>query len=239
MLNPFNSLNPSTNLQNLKTLKTLKTLTNNHNELQNLLLSLVYWPITLGYQNKYQLTFWLIQKINLKKKKMFLPYWQSEMLLQCFNRNLSVIVHTPQVFSLVDKTNLTSWTQWRDWNKKNASTLIFGFSTGRCGFKPYETKSFIAGDTLVRAALWFFNRFYKKLSPIKVSFMGENAKFLRYFNRLKPLKNKQLKYKFYSFADVTPIAFNGCRLSHLPRKRYRRHPYQVRKVVQYIKKSKY
>ncbi len=199
---------------------------------------IISWFYYGNIQQEYQLKDYLIQKITLKNYKYILPFWKSEIVFQYFKRNVSIIVHTPRIFSLVEKLNQISVLNWRHWRKINAATLIFGFSTGRCGFKSNETKSFIAIDTLIRAILWFLSRFSKTLSPIKVRFIGHNLKFSRFFNRLLPLNKKKLKYNFYSFSDHTPIPFNGCRLSHLPRKRYRRHAFNVKKIVQYVKKFK-
>lgn len=206
--------------------------TNNSNYFNNLYL-LLTWPQAYGYT---LLDTHFLQKKVLQKKT--LDYWlncKSEMLFRFGKRNSNLVVHTPRTPPLIYKNHLMRRETLRNWKNKNASEMLFGFSAGRCGFKPNETKTFIASDTLVRVALWFITRFLKKLSPVKLRLMGNTNVFRKYLPRFKPKFNKRFKYKIYSIEDATPVPFNGCRLEHMARKRYRRHTYQYRKVVKYIK----
>ena len=198
------------------------------------LLSLIYWPVAFGYNNSTtHLKYWFLQRIRQKKYKKFQIQWKSELLVQAMSRNLNVTLYTPKIFSLVDKKFIMFWEQWRTWHKENHSHLLYSISTGRCGFKPNETKSFIAGDTTIRAGLWLVARNYKKLTPLKLHLAGEKSKLSPYFNRIKLINS------FFTLQDTTPIAFNGCLLSHLPRKRFRYHEYNVKKVSLFVKSFQY
>lgn len=234
----LNSL-PNNNLNPLNTLRYTQHFLN----FKQSILLLLQTPLHLGYRYYFSdiLNLWLVNKQKIQYFKKFMFYWQSEMLLQFFSRNVSIIVYTPKIYSIVDKKHICSLDLWQNWQNTVCSTLLFGFSTGRCGFKSHETQSFVAADTLIRAFLWFLQRFNKKLSPIKINFFGDNKKFLRYFNRLNPQKNMQktLNYNFFSFNDVTPVPFNGCRFMRTPRKRYRKHEHKYKTIVQYIKKFSY
>jgi ribosomal protein S11 len=193
----------------------------------------LYWPYKHGYQ---------LPNLNFLEKKVdhedilqtYLNY-KSEMLLRFASRNAQVIIHMPRVPALVYKKYLLRREVARTWNKTNSSDMLFGFSTGRCGFKPSETKSFIANDTLVRAGLWFITRFVKKLSPIKLRLMGNTATFRKYLYRLTPKRKKVFKYRICCIEESTPIPFNGCKLSHYPRKRFRYHTPNFRRVFRYVK----
>ncbi len=59
----------------------------------------------------------------------------------------------------------------------------------------------------------------------------------------QPSPGKKLKFKVFAVQDATPITFNGCRLQHNARKRYRRHSFDNAKLVRYLKhfvpKNKY
>jgi ribosomal protein S11 len=200
------------------------------------LYNLLYWPSNYGYQ---------LPNLNFLDKKLAhedilnnrLNY-KSEMLLRFGSRNAQVIIHMPRVPELVYKKYFVHREAARSWNKNNSSNMLFGFSAGRCGFKPNETKSFIANDTLVRAGLWFITRFVKKLSPIKLRLMGNTATFRKYLYRLTPKRKKLFKYKIACIDDATPIPFNGCKLSHYPRKRFRYHTPNFRRVLRYVKNYK-
>lgn len=194
----------------------------------------LYWP------DKYAYTLSNVNFLKNKWKKYkqtakILNY-KSEFLLRFAKRNAQVIIHMPRVPVLVYKKHFLHREKARNWNKKNSSDMLFGFSAGRCGFKPNETKSFIANDTLVRAGLWFITRFAKKLSPIKLRFMGHTTIFRKYLYRLIPKHKKRWKYDICTIEESTPIPFNGCKLSHYPRKRFRYHANNFRKLVTYIKK---
>ena len=202
-------------------------------EITGLLRSLVYWPVALGYQNTNGLSPWFLRQQSLKYLKKWQNKWKSELLLQVVSRNINLTLYTPKIFSIVDKVHLIGWVAWLNWNKENASIILYNITTGRCGFKPNETKSFIAGDTTIRAGLWLIYRNYKKLTPVKLHIAGIKSKITIYFNRIKLIHN------FYSFNDATPIAFNGCRLLHLPRKRFRTHEYNVNKVALFTKSFQY
>lgn len=191
-------------------------------ELNLLLRSLLYWPIALGYQKPQSL--WLYLKQTLSEQKSFKAFWKTELLIQTVSRNLSITLHTPKVFPLVDKVFIMNSQVLSEWSRRHASTLLYSFGTGRCGFKPNETKSFIAGDTTIRAGLWLVWRNYKRLTPLRLHLSGLKSKMRTYYNRLKSLSH------FYSIDDATPVPFNGCFLLHRPRKRYRYHEYNVRKV---------
>ena len=130
-------------------------------ELNLLLRSLLYWPIALGYQKPQSL--WLYLKQTLSEQKSFKAFWKTELLIQTVSRNLSITLHTPKVFPLVDKAFIMNSQALSEWSRRHASTLLYSFGTGRCGFKPNETKSFIAGDTTIRAGLWLVWRNYKRL----------------------------------------------------------------------------
>jgi hypothetical protein len=160
------------------------------------------------------------------------------MLLRFASRNAQVIIHMPRVPELVYKKYFLHREVARTWNNTNSSDMLFGFSAGRCGFKPNETKSFIANDTLVRAGLWFITRFVKKLSPIKLRLMGNTATFRKYLYRLTPKRKKVFKYSICCIEEATPIPFNGCKLSHYPRKRFRYHTPNFRRVLNYVKNYK-
>ena len=207
-------------------------------EYKNFYSNLIYWPIFLGYQQTNSTKLWLQKGFLQKQYKKVLPFWKSEFLIQFFSRNVYIVVHTPSVYNLVHKVHLLSSDSLKNWSKVNASTLVFGFSTGRCGFKPNETKGFVAADTLIRAGLWFIKRFHKKLSPLKVRYMGPRHKMMKYIRRLQPLYKKNLSYKYTSFLDSTPVAFDnqGCNLKRTPRKRYRYSEYSLYKVSKYIQK---
>jgi len=195
--------------------------------------SLIYWPSKLGY-NLSNVSF-LKQKFAKYNKIAKRLNYKSEMLLRFAKRNAQVIIHTPRVPQLVYKKHFVHREIAREWNNKKSSDMLFGFSAGQCGFKPYETKSFIANDTLVRAGLWFMTRFVKKLSPFKLRLMGNTTIFRKYLYRLIPSYKKRFKYTIYSIEDATPIPFNGCRLSHYARKRYRYHTPNFRNVSKYVK----
>jgi hypothetical protein len=204
-----------------------------NNGINNLLRHLIYWPLSYGYRQQKLLTYWYLQQELLKFHRRFTMNWKSELLLQIVSRNLLMTLYTPKIFSLVDKTFLMTSPVWKDWIKKHSSQLLFAISTGRCNFKPSETKSFIAGDTTVRAGLWLVQRNYKKLTPLRLHFSGFQAKIKIFFNRIKLLHN------FSSFLDQTPIPFNGCLLLHLPRKRFRYHEYNVQKVAKFTRRFQY
>jgi hypothetical protein len=198
--------------------------------------TLLYWPTNFGYHlaNGYFLEQKLAHEDNIHKTLIY----KSEMLLRFASRNAQVIIHMPRVPELVYKKYYIHREEARTWNKYNSSDMLFGFSTGRCGFKPNETKSFIANDTLVRAGLWFITRFVKKLSPIKLRLMGNTATFRKYLYRLTPKRKKFFKYSICCIEEATPIPFNGCKLSHYPRKRFRYHTPNFRRVMNYVKKFK-
>lgn len=206
----------------------------NNNNYFNRLYLLLHWPQHYGYSLLD--TDFVSKKLWQKKTLNFWLNYKAEMVLRFGKRNSNLVVHAPKIPSLVYKKHLMSWETLRNWNNQHASDLLFGFSTGRCGFKPIETKSFVASDTLIRVGLWFITRFLKRLSPFKLRLMGNTRLFRKYLHRFKPSKpGNYFKYKIYSIEDATPIPFNGCRLEHMARKRYRRHEYQYRKVKKHIK----
>jgi len=196
--------------------------------------NLLYWP------DKYAYT---LSNLNFIKTKLenynnihnTLNY-KSEFLLRFAKRNAQVIIHMPRVPQLVYKKHLLHREIARTWNNQNSSDMLFGFSAGRCGFKPNETKTFIANDTLVRAGLWFITRFVKKLSPIKLRLMGHTTTFRKYLYRLIPKHKRLFKYSICNLEESSPIPFNGCKLSHYPRKRFRYHTTNFRKMVTYMKR---
>jgi ribosomal protein S11 len=197
------------------------------------LYNLLYWPSKYGYQVTY-LNF-LEKQLEHEDILNSCLNFKSEMLLRFGSRNAQVIIHMPRVQELVYKKYFLHREVARSWNKNNSSDMLFGFSAGRCGFKPNETKSFIANDTLVRAGLWFITRFVKKLSPIKLRLMGNTATFRKYLYRLTPKRKKLFKYRICSIEESTPIPFNGCKLNHYPRKRFRYHTPNFGRVLRYVK----
>ena len=48
-------------------------------------------------------------------------------------------------------------------------------------------QSFIGGDTLIRTALWFYVRYAKKLTPVRLRLMGDTVKFRKYLYRFQVL----------------------------------------------------
>lgn len=200
------------------------------------LFSMVYWPQSLAYENLQENFF--SQKILYKNCLKFWQSYKSEVLLRFSSRNTSLIVHSNKVPSIIYKKHFYNREKIRAWNNLNASTILFGFSVGRCGFKQNETKSFIAVDTLIRAGLWFLVRYRKKITPFRLRFMGDAMRFRKYLYRFKPAFKKHFKFSIYSIQDATPIPFNGCKLSHLPRKRFRRNAYNNFKIVRYLKNFK-
>lgn len=197
--------------------------------------SLMYWGVPFNYTVATK--FFLAQKVEQKRLEGAHMHYNSEMLLRYTKRNAQVIIHMPRIPSLVFKKYLLHRELVRQWNNDNSSDMLFGFSTGDCGFKPNETKTFIAKDTLVRAGLWIITRFVKKLSPIKLRFQGDTTTFRQYLNRLTP-KTKKFKYFVSNIEDSTAISFNGCKLRHAPRKRFRYHTNNFRNLVSYIKNFK-
>jgi len=198
-----------------------------------LLRNLIFWPIAYGYNDYNKLSFWLRNQNLIKSYKKFRWLWKSEMRLQIVSRNLTVTLYTPQVFSLVDKMFWINWNSWREWIKNNTCNLLYSLTAGRCGFKPNETKSFIAADTTIRAGLWLIYRNFKKLTPVRLHLLGAKSKINLYFNRVKLIHN------FFSVDDTTPMPFNGCALLHLPRKRFRYHEYNVKKFALFVKRGQY
>ena len=169
------------------------------------------------------------------RNKFYLDY-KSEVLFSFGKRNSNVVVHAPRVSPLVYKKYFVQREIARNWNNENLSEFYFGFSTGRCGFKPTETKSFIATDTLVRILFWCIIRHLKKLSPYRLRLKGKTNVIRKYINRFTPnRKYKGFRFDIASIEDATPIPFNGCKLEHMARKRYRRHAYQYNKIVKNIK----
>lgn len=203
---------------------------------KNLYSSLIYFSIFLGFHKS--IFSWFQKKYKLYSLTHFLNFWKTEFLIQSVSRNLEVILNTANIFSLIFKQFLMNLQVLSDWCLKYASHFLYGFSTGRCGFKPFETKSFIAGDTTVRAGLWFIWRSFKKLTPVRLHLSGLNKKMKLYVNRLLSLTT--LKFKsFFGIDDSTSLSFNGCHLLHLPRKRYRYHQYNLLKIVGNFKKQFY
>ena len=198
--------------------------------------NLLYWPSKYGYQLP-NLNF-LDAKLSHEDNLTTWLNYKSEMLLRFASRNAQVIIHMPRVPELVYKKYYIHREVARTWNNNNSSDMLFGFSAGRCGFKPNETKTFIANDTLIRAGLWFITRFVKKLSPIKLRLMGQTMKYRKYLYRLIPKNKKVFKYSIYCIEEATPIPFNGCKLSHYPRKRFRYHTPNFRRVMNYVKNYK-
>lgn len=194
--------------------------------------SLMYWSVPFNYTVTSK--FFLEKKDEQKNVLSSHLQYNSEMLLRYTKRNAQVIIHMPRVPGLVFKKFLLHREVVRQWNKNNSSDMLFGFGTGDCGFKPNETKTFTAKDTLIRAGLWVITRFVKKLSPIKLRFHGDTRVFRQYLNRLTP-KTKKFKYFVAHIEDSTPISFNGCKLRHAPRKRFRYHTNNFKNVVTYIK----
>jgi len=201
------------------------------------LLSNVYWPNSLSYEN-LQSNF-LEHKVLYKRCLHFWESHKSEVLLRFSSRNTSLIVHSNRLPSIIYKKYLYNREKIRSWNNDNLSNILFGFSVGRCGFKQNETKSFIAIDTLIRAGLWFLVRYRKKIAPFKLRFVGSHTRFRKYLYRFKPAFGKHFRFSINSIDDETPRPHNGCRLSHLPRKRFRRHAYSYSKISQYITTYKY
>jgi len=193
----------------------------------------MYWTIPFNYISATK--FFLRKKMEQQDLLAKHMTYKSEMLFRYTKRNAQVIIHMPRIPSLVFKKHFVHREILRNWNNKKASKLLFGFGTGDCGFKPHETKSFVAKDTLVRAGLWVITRFVKKLSPIKLRFQGDTTVFRQYLNRLTPPRNKKFKYFVSNIEDSTPIPFNGCKLQHAPRKRFRRHTNNFKNLVKYTK----
>ena len=198
--------------------QTNKNLVNLLNYTQPLIQSLIYWPIYYGQKSTvHNLRYWYYQGFFLKQYKRFRHFWKSELLIKVVSRNINVILYTAQMWSLEDKQYICLTNNWRQWRSQHAAKLLYMISAGRCGFKTFETNSFIAGDTTVRAGLWLLSRNMKKLTPVKLYLSGLKNKIDIYFNRVKLLQ------KFFSFDDVTPRPWNGCWLLHYPRKRFRYH----------------
>lgn len=190
---------------------------------------LIYWPICYGrVNNQIVLPHWLAGGICQKKADYSLYWqWKSELLIKIVSRNINIILYTPRLWALEDKFFFCSWLSWNKWQKTNASKLLYIISTGRCGFRPFETKSFIAGDTTVRAALWLVSRNLQKLTPLKLHLAGQKHKIKAYWVRIK------LLHQYCTIDDHTPVPFNGCILLHIPRKRFRYHEYNVQKMGRY------
>jgi len=220
MLIPFN---PQNNLSSVK----------NFN-LTPFFRSLIYWPVALGYVFTHILKLWFLRQQTLKTLKKWQNTWKSELLVKVVSRNLNMTLYTPKIFSVVEKIHLMLFSAWKLWTKKNASTILYNITTGRCGFKPQETKSFIAGDTTIRAGLWLIYRNSKKLTPFKLHLAGIKKKITIYKKRIALIFSS-----IYSYNDKTPIPYNGCKLLHLPRKRFRRHEYNVQKVALFTKTYQY
>jgi len=196
--------------------------------------TLLNWPYKYGY-NLNNLSFFAQKEKQYTEINTWLHY-KAEMLFRFAKRNSQVMIHMPRVPALVYRKHLLHREVARTWNNVNSSDMLFGFSAGRCGFRKNETKTFIATDTLISAGVWFITRFIKKLSPLKLRLMGNTNVFRKYLHRLTPRRKIFFKYTICSIEESTPIPFNGCKLSHYPRKRFRFHTTNFHKSVKYIKK---
>ena len=64
----------------------------------------------------------------------------AELTIRFGSRNMHIEAHTKMMASLVYKKHVMLWEDWRRFNMANSSNILFGFSIGRCGFRPSETK---------------------------------------------------------------------------------------------------
>jgi ribosomal protein S11 len=184
-----------------------------------------------GYAQNVQL--WrrlLAQKAHL---------WSMEMLLKFGVNNNFVIFQTPVVPGLVTyKNHLVTNQLAKKFNMATHSEMIFGFTTGRCGFVRNQKRTFLATEVTMRTALWFCKRIYKFLGAIKIGLRGLSRNVPRYFKTFRRFELGHRQVKIHSLVDLTPVPYNGTRQKMRGRKRYRYHKYTYRRFAKMLKVNK-
>ena len=179
--------------------------------------------------NKYP-PFWLML---LKQKKLS---WSLELLVHFGVNNNYVIFHSPVVINLLlYQTYFIKDFQNKQFNSKIKSEIIFGFTTGRCGFKRSQRRTFLATDITMRTTIWFCKRMYKYLESIKIRFLGQSKNIKRHLLSFKRFSLGNRLVKIHSLIDVTPTPYNGVRRKGVGRKRYRYHKYTYRRFFKIVK----
>ena len=174
--------------------------------------------------------FWLIL---LQQKKLS---WSLELLVHFGVNNNYVIFHSPVVMDLLLYQNFFMKDfQNKQFNSKIKSEIIFGFTSGRCGFKRSQRRTFLATDITMRTTIWFCKRIYKYLEAIKIRFLGQSKYIKRHLISFKRFSLGNRRVKIHSLIDVTPTPYNGVRRKGVGRKRYRYHKYTYRRFFKLMK----
>jgi len=165
--------------------------------------------------------------------------WTMEMLLKFGVNNNFVIFQTPVVSGLLAYKNYLVATQtYKKFNIATHSEMIFGFTTGRCGFVRNQKRTFLATEVTMRTALWFCKRIYKFLGAIKIGLRGFSRNVPRYFKTFQRFELGHRQVKVHSLVDLTPVPYNGTRQKMRGRKRYRYHKYTYRRFAKMLKVNK-
>ena len=174
--------------------------------------------------------FWLML---LKQQKL---NWSLELLVHFGVNNNYVIFHSPVVINLLlyQKFFIKDFHN-KQFNSKIKSEIVFGFTTGRCGFKRSQRRTFLATDITMRTTIWFCKRMYKYLESIKIRFLGQSKYIKRHLLSFKRFSLGNRRVKIHSLVDVTPTPYNGVRRKGVGRKRYRYHKYTYRRFFKIMK----
>jgi ribosomal protein S11 len=162
--------------------------------------------------------------------------WTLELLLKFGVNNNFVIFQTPVVPNLaVYKNHLMDVQAAKKFNLATHSHMVFGFTTGRCGFVRNQKRTFLATEVTMRTALWFCKRIYKFLGAVKIGLRGFSRNVPRYFKTFRRFELGQRQVAIHSLVDVTPVPYNGTRAKARGRKRYRYHKYTYRRLAKMLK----
>lgn len=165
--------------------------------------------------------------------------WTMELLLRFGVNNNFVIFQTPVVPGIITyRQHLVKEHIYKGFNKTTFSTMLFGFTTGRCGFVRNQKRTFLATDITIRAALWICKRVYKFLfGGIKVRFLGRSKLIQRHLSYFRRFYMGNRRVKLHSLIDVTPAPYNGVRQKGRGRKRYRYHQYNYNRFRKIFRNS--
>jgi ribosomal protein S11 len=164
--------------------------------------------------------------------------WSFELLIWFGVNNNYVIWQTPIVPNILAyRQFFLAPNQLKSFNQKNHSTMLFGFTTGRCGFTRDQKRTPLALETTMRGVLWLIKRLYKFLSfsSIKINFLGRSQNVKRYLKYIKRFGMGNMQVAIHSFNDVTPNPYNGVRQKMRGRKRYRYHKYTYKRFVKMLR----
>lgn len=160
--------------------------------------------------------------------------WSMEVLMKHLVNNTYVIFTTPIVTDLwAYQQQLTTPDAIKQANRRSYREMLFGFTTGRCGFKKSQKRSSVALELVMKMTIWAIKRTAGSVLRIKLRYHRKTKQIFRYWKHFARLSVGKSKVAVHRLYDATPHSWGqGVRPPLRGRKRYRYHPYTYRRFKQ-------